>query len=225
VRRDLGFFRTAATLVVACSLLVPVGPADAAAGEWVDGLRKWATGLEEKVRAEWQGQREAQRLAAQAQADAAARAQQLLLEQALLVDGDVAGLPRIQVIPPPPGFLTPQESAMIDAINVERTAAGLPPVEPELRLVESARAHSARMRDTAALDHTPRRELASVVPGRPRKVSENIGVGWSVDSLHRTFMVSGSHKGLILGRFEYVGVGIVVSPGRMWVTQQFMRTR
>jgi uncharacterized protein YkwD len=52
---------------------------------------------------------------------------------------------------------------------------------------------------------------------------ENVGVGASVKSLHRAFMDSAPHRRNVLYRpYRYVGIGVVQSGGRMWVTVLFM---
>jgi uncharacterized protein YkwD len=52
---------------------------------------------------------------------------------------------------------------------------------------------------------------------------ENVGVGSSMKSLHRAFMDSAPHRRNILYRdYRYVGIGVVNSRGRMWVTVLFM---
>jgi uncharacterized protein YkwD len=52
---------------------------------------------------------------------------------------------------------------------------------------------------------------------------ENVGVGSSMKSLHRAFMDSRPHRRNVLYRpYRYVGIGVVKSGGRMWVTVLFM---
>ena len=52
---------------------------------------------------------------------------------------------------------------------------------------------------------------------------ENVGVGSSVRSLHKAFMDSPPHRRNVLYRaYRYVGIGVVKSGGRVWVTVLFM---
>jgi uncharacterized protein YkwD len=54
-------------------------------------------------------------------------------------------------------------------------------------------------------------------------VGENVGVGATVRSVHRALMDSRSHRRNILSRaFDKVGVGVVRSGGRIWVTEIFL---
>ena len=65
--------------------------------------------------------------------------------------------------------------------------------------------------------------LSSVTSGW-QALGENVGVGPSVSGLHEAFMNSSSHRGNILGNFNYIGVGVVKeSDSKMWVTAVFMR--
>jgi uncharacterized protein YkwD len=211
------------TLTAVTALLFAASPASAGALDWVDVIRRRAQEFTAKVRAEWEGLRASQRLAREQ-----AQAQQQVLEQ--------------QARPAPPETfrederdpasvaaaaeaLSGPERAMVDAINAERVAAGLRPLTPDLNLITSARAHAAEMRDAAKVFHTPR--LAAIVPVavRGRTIGENVGVGRSAESLQRTFLLSRSHRAAILGRYDRVGIGVIVAPGRTWVTQHFMRMR
>ncbi len=55
-----------------------------------------------------------------------------------------------------------------------------------------------------------------------RILGENVGVGPSVKNLYVAFMNSPPHRENILDRrFRTVGVGVVSSGGRMWVTVIF----
>jgi len=52
---------------------------------------------------------------------------------------------------------------------------------------------------------------------------ENVGVGSTMKSLHRAFMDSSPHRRNVLYRsYRYVGIGVVESGGRKWVTVLFM---
>jgi hypothetical protein len=124
------------------------------------------------------------------------------------------------------GLATPVAAATADdflaLINVERAAAGLAPLAMHADLVDDAMAHSERMWVEDRLHHNP--DLASVTTGW-RSLGENVGVGPSVDVLHRAFMGSPGHRANVLGDYDAIGVGVVtVSDQQMWVTMVFMRT-
>jgi uncharacterized protein YkwD len=92
-------------------------------------------------------------------------------------------------------------------------------LDPELSKV--ARRHTREMTRANSLHHTPsdlftRRVTNWVVLG------ENVGVGSTVESLHKAFMNSPAHKeNILLGSFQHVGVGTRREQGRLWVTVVF----
>jgi uncharacterized protein YkwD len=115
------------------------------------------------------------------------------------------------------------ERAIFNLVNEERVQAGLPELELDMTLVTAARRHSERMRDAGRLFHT--NNLTVAAPSSWRLLGENVGVGSTPDSLHSRFMLSPSHRVNVLGRFDRLGVGAVVSRGQIWVTQRYLRTR
>jgi len=113
------------------------------------------------------------------------------------------------------------EGSFVAKMNAERTARGLAPLRVYGDLVDDARAQSQRMMADGNLFHNP--ALGSVTSGWIA-LGENIGSGASVDAIHAAFMASATHRGNILGDFNYVGVGVAVeSADRMWVTVVFMK--
>jgi uncharacterized protein YkwD len=228
--------RTTVVALVAVLAMVPCAPAaEAGPAEWLDGFRHRMLEVAARVSTRWQAQIDAARVAqeqartlqeaqaaqgdlvAQARRRAAleARADDELLERQYLTGPSV----------PPESFLSPDELAMLGLLNAERARSGLRPMIPDPVLSDWARRHSAEMANRQRLEHTPRLSSAAPRSLRWRRLSENIGVGWTPDSLHRTLMTSQAHKAAILGRYDRVGIGIVHSPGRLWATQEFMRSR
>jgi uncharacterized protein YkwD len=129
------------------------------------------------------------------------------------------------VVATAPDLLTPPELTMLAAVNAERAAAGLPSLELDPTLTTTARNHSMEMHQAGRVYHTP--DLTAIGLQIPRwgTITENVGVGRSAEALHRTFMGSRSHRAAILGRYDRIGLGVVVASNRMWVTQQFVRLR
>ena len=87
-------------------------------------------------------------------------------------------------------------------------------------LVDVARRHAARMAAEGRLHHNP--SLGSEVQGW-QAVGENVGVGDSVESIHRAFMDSPTHRDNIVSpTFTQVGMGVHVDDdGAIWVAQVF----
>lgn len=116
---------------------------------------------------------------------------------------------------------TVSEEAFLDLINDERRQRGLNALKGYWDLQDDARSHSVVMENGDHLHHNP--NLSSVtVPGYWQSLGENVGVGPSVESLHRAFMNSEGHRRNILGDWTHIGIG-VRRPDKMWVTVVFMR--
>lgn len=112
------------------------------------------------------------------------------------------------------------ESELLALMNGERTASGLAAVSMHSDLTDDALAWSQHLMTQGSLSHNP--NLSSVTTGWD-KLGENVGVGTSAASLHNAFMASASHRGNLLGDYEYVGIAVVEeSPGKLWVTVVFM---
>lgn len=114
------------------------------------------------------------------------------------------------------------ESAFVARVAAERSAAGVEGYAVAADLVEVARRQAARMAGAHRLYHNP--SLGSEVSGWVA-VGENVGVGATVDDIHRALMESATHRHAILStEFTEVGVGVEVDgDGALWVAQVFRR--
>ena len=103
-------------------------------------------------------------------------------------------------------------------MNRARENAGLPRLSLDPEASKVARKHSREMVERDLLHHTPSSTLVRRVT-RWEILGENVGVGSTVDSLHRAFMDSPPHRANVLyAKFRHVGVGVTRSDDRMWVT-------
>jgi hypothetical protein len=114
------------------------------------------------------------------------------------------------------------EDGFVGRIAAERAGAGLAAYGGADDLVAVARRHAARMAAEHRLYHNP--SLGSDVTGWSA-VGENVGVGASVDDIHRAFMASATHRHAILSEeFTEVGIGVEVdADGALWVVEVFRR--
>ena len=118
----------------------------------------------------------------------------------------------------PASATTTREARMIAKINHARANHGLRPLRSSLELMHAARSHSKSMAGSRVLFHTA--SFSSLCCWEA--VGENVGEGFSVRGVHRAFMHSPEHRANVLaGRMRQVGVGIVSSGGRLWVTEIF----
>jgi hypothetical protein len=79
------------------------------------------------------------------------------------------------------------EKRMLELVNRDRAAAGLPPVTADPRLTAIARAHSRDMADHNFVGHVSRRSgspwITWATPARPQLVLENVGRAYSVEEV------------------------------------------
>ena len=117
-----------------------------------------------------------------------------------------------------------QELEFITKLNEVRVAHGVAPLATKSPLFDMARNWSARMLVVNGISHNP--SLAAQGPVGWRRLGENVGMGYSVQSLHDAFVASPSHyKNMVDPQFDSVGVGIVhAADGEIFVTVDFMTT-
>lgn len=106
-------------------------------------------------------------------------------------------------------------------VNIERAKEGLGALTVRSDIVRVARDHTDVMVSEWRLFHNP--HFSSQITGWQR-VTENVGYGPSVERIHEALMNSEGHRRNILDdRVTEVGIGVRVSDGRVWVTQNFRR--
>ncbi len=144
-----------------------------------------------------------------------------------------APLPPPVVMPAPtdslPAGLTADEQLMVRLVNEERAKAGLPALEVDLHLVQTARAKSQDMitynyfaHDSARLGSPFDQMTAAGI--RYSTAGENIAGNPSVEGAHRTLINSSGHRANILSKsFKKFGIGIIHG-GKYGImfTQQFI---
>ena len=113
------------------------------------------------------------------------------------------------------------EWQFVAGINELRAQAGEPPLTIDAQLTGVARQWSATMAGANRLFHNM---------ALPRwvnnwtKLGENVGWGESVDVTAAAFAASPAHlEHIVDPAYSLVGVGVVESGGRLWVTEEFER--
>ena len=113
------------------------------------------------------------------------------------------------------------EAAFVAKINELRASKGLAPLQVNANLVAKARAWSAGMAEAGRIWHST---LSDGVTEDWKKLGENVGMGGSVDGLHRAFVNSIHHyENLVDPAFGHVGIGIVMNGNTIYVTEVFMQ--
>jgi hypothetical protein len=121
------------------------------------------------------------------------------------------------------------EQDFVQRANAERQAAGLPGLQIDVELVRVARTWSDKMAAEGRLYHNP--DLANAVKADWTRLGENVGTATHstatieehVERIHQAFMNSPAHRDNMLGDWAYVGVGVRMDGGTMWVTVNFMK--
>lgn len=130
--------------------------------------------------------------------------------------------------PEAPESIAALEHRMVELINVERDARGLPPLEPDPELAEVARRYSQLMAETGRVDH----ELDRSMEDRIRDAlpdtcmfGENVSKHTSVDYSLADLMTSEGHRENVLNpSYTAIGVGIARGEGEfLYITQEFAR--
>lgn len=123
-----------------------------------------------------------------------------------------------------PGPTRP-EKGFARKTNSSRADKGLNKLTIDPELSRAAKEHTREMAKKKTLEHTPNDVLAERVTNWT-ELGENVGVGQSVKSLHAAFMDSKPHRDNILySKWKYIGIGVVKSDGKMWVTVLFEHSK
>ena len=113
-------------------------------------------------------------------------------------------------------------SQFISLTNSLRASRGLPALQVDGTLTAKAQGWAQHMADVGAISHST---LTSGLPGNWKRVGENVGRGGDVVPVHNAFVASASHlANLVDPGFQYVGVGVVDTPGGIYVAEVFMQT-
>lgn len=116
---------------------------------------------------------------------------------------------------------TSNASYFVNAINARRAAAHRPRLAVSSEMTRSAQRWASAMARSNTLAHNPK--LASSVSNWAY-LGENVGVGYSVESLEAAFYASPHHRDNMLDKdFTEIGVAVVVVNGKMWVAEEYRR--
>lgn len=120
------------------------------------------------------------------------------------------------------------EKRMVELINVEREARGIPPLELHAGLSDVAREYSRKMAETGRVDHErdrPVEERIRTVLPNTCMFAENVSKNTSVDYALSDLMTSEGHRDNLLNpSYVRVGIGIVRSEDDyLYITQEFSR--
>jgi hypothetical protein len=115
-----------------------------------------------------------------------------------------------------------EEVQFLALTNQLRAQHGLSQLASYGGLVSIARTWSGNMARAGGISHNM--NLPNQMGGPWTKLGENVGVGGSVQDIQNAFIASPHHyENLVDPVWNYVGIGVVDSGGRIWVTVDFMQ--
>ena len=113
------------------------------------------------------------------------------------------------------------EAQFVARINGLRSSRGLGTLAVHGELTAASRSWAGTMAGQGRIFHAS--DLSSGVSASWTKLGENVGVGGDVDGLFDAFVASPTHlDNLVDPAFSHVGVGVVISGGRIYTTHRFM---
>lgn len=113
-----------------------------------------------------------------------------------------------------------EEACFTDMANAARASGGAAVLATNQDLVEVARRHSQRMADSGRI--FPNSNLSQEAPNGWQHLGQNVAQGSSCDSIHQGFMRSDPNF-ILDPRFNFIGTGVVISNGTLFVTEVFMQ--
>ncbi len=115
------------------------------------------------------------------------------------------------------------ENTFTARINALRAFFGVAPLSTHWVLTDKARIWSDHMAQGGCGGGICHSHLSDGITVDWSMLGENVGVGPNVDALVDAFANSLPHwENMVNPRFGWIGVGVVLSGGRMWVTEEFM---
>jgi uncharacterized protein YkwD len=123
------------------------------------------------------------------------------------------------------------ERVLLDSVNHERRAQGLPALRWNEALADAAQRHAQEMARQDSVSHTLPGEpslasRATKAGARFSWISENIVQSTSVAGAHEQFMKSPNHRANILdGDMDSVGIGIAERHGQVFVVEDFAKIK
>jgi uncharacterized protein YkwD len=123
------------------------------------------------------------------------------------------------------------ERQLLNSINQERKAQGLPSLKSNEALTSAARAHVQRMAEQGTISHQfpGEPDLASRAKAAGAHFSwlaENVAEGPNPAAIHQSFMKSPLHRANILDSdMDSAGIGIAERNGQMFAVEDFSKAK
>jgi uncharacterized protein YkwD len=123
------------------------------------------------------------------------------------------------------------ERQLLNSINQERKAHGLPSLKPDEALANASRKHAQRMAEQGTISH--QLPGGPSLPSRAKAagahftwLSENVDEGPNAAAIHQSFMKSPQHRANILdGDMDSAGIGVAERNGQMFAVEDFSKAK
>jgi uncharacterized protein YkwD len=123
------------------------------------------------------------------------------------------------------------ERQLLNSVNQERKAHGLPSLKSEETLANAARTHAQRMAEKGTISHQLPGEPS--LPSRARAagahftwLSENVDAGPNATAIHQSFMKSSLHRANILDPdMDSAGIGIAERNRQLFAVEDFSKAK
>jgi uncharacterized protein YkwD len=123
--------------------------------------------------------------------------------------------------------LSQDELRLLTLLNQEREKAGLPKLQWDTHLAQSASTHTRKMVEHQDLSHQfsgepPLGQRIGATGLRFNAAAENVAIAPTIDEIHKGLMNSPPHRANILSpKYNSVGFGMALSQGELYITQNF----
>jgi hypothetical protein len=122
--------------------------------------------------------------------------------------------------PGPAGAASAEESKVLALTNEVRASVGVPALTFDDALAANARTWAAKMAGDGIISHN--KNLSSQITGW-FKLSENVGQGPDIDTVHRALVASASHyQNMSDTEVTMMGVGVVHAGNSVFIVEVFM---
>ena len=127
----------------------------------------------------------------------------------------------VLAVPAPAQAASAEESKVVALTNQVRASVGVPALAWDESLAAMARTWAARMAADGIISHNP--NMSTQVSGAWSKVSENVGQGPDIDTVHRALVASRSHYlNMIDTEVTFMGVGVVTKGNTVFIVENFL---
>jgi hypothetical protein len=126
----------------------------------------------------------------------------------------------ILAVPGPAAAASADEAKVLALTNQVRASVGVPALAFDETLAANARTWAAKMAADGTISHN--KQLSSQITGW-FKLSENVGQGPDIDTVHRALVASRSHYvNMTDTEVTMMGVGVVYAGGSVFIVEVFM---